>query len=129
MISNIPKAVLSNAKSSYIIEPPPKKITLTKNSKAVEKINDNTIGLTPDKAPWTNLFFRNLFIIIATIKMMIKEGKTTPKVAHKDPRMPAVLLPTNVAILIAKGPGVASLIAMKSVSSVKVIHPLPKTCS
>ena len=41
-----------------------------------------------------------------------------PQVAATDPGTPAILLPTNVAALIAIGPGVIWEIVIKSVNSV-----------
>lgn len=92
---------------------------------AVLAINATMTGLTPFNPPWTNLFFKNLEITIATRIMMINDGRTTPKVAHIAPKMPPVCEPTNVDILMAKGPGVDSLIAIKSLSSPSLIHPRP----
>ena len=43
-----------------------------------------------------------------------------PQVAATDPGTPAILLPTNVAALIAIGPGVIWEIVIKSVNSVIV---------
>ena len=46
-------------------------------------------------------------------KIIINEGRTTPKVARKEPRIPPWVEPIKVAIFIAKGPGVDSLTAIK----------------
>ena len=46
-----------------------------------------------------------------------------PQVAATDPGTPAILLPTNVAALIAIGPGVIWEIVIKSVNSVIVSQP------
>ena len=48
---------------------------------------------------------------------------TTPSVAQTAPSTPPVRMPTNVAILIASGPGVLSLTAMKSTTSACVSQP------
>ena len=51
--------------------------------------------------------------IVAMSSIMINEGNTTPNVAHIEPKMPAWVEPTKVAILIATGPGVDSATAMR----------------
>ena len=57
--------------------------------------------------------------------MIIKnDGNATPTVAHKAPGIPAFSIPIYVEILMAKGPGVLSLTAIKSTNSRDVIHPL-----
>lgn len=68
-------------------------------------------------------------MIIAIIRMTIIEGRITPTVEHIAPKTPPTELPTKVEMLIAKGPGVHSLTAMKSVKLDSVIHPLETTCS
>ena len=57
--------------------------------------------------------------------MIIKnDGNATPTVVHT--KLPVFLLsiPIYVEILMAKGPGVLSLTAIKSTNSRDVIHPL-----
>jgi len=51
---------------------------------------------------------------------MTQDGKIHPIVATIAPGMPAILIPTNVAELMAMGPGVISAIVMRSVNSVNV---------
>ena len=46
--------------------------------------------------------------------MMTKDGMQTASVAKNDPTTPMILYPTNVAQLIATGPGVDSAIVMIS---------------
>lgn len=59
----------------------------------------------------------------ATMRMMRKEGSTTPRVAQTAPATPDWDMPTKVAMLTAKGPGVDSLMAMKSMSCCWVSQP------
>ena len=72
----------------YVNELPKDKTILIKKNKAVDKIKEITTGLTPFNPPCTKRFLRILLIIIATNKMMIKEGKITPIVAHIEPNIP-----------------------------------------
>ena len=51
-----------------------------------------------------NTFFKH----IAISKIIINEGRTTPSVETKLPRIPPWVEPTYVAILTAIGPGVDS---------------------
>ena len=55
--------------------------------------------------------------------MTIKDGATTPLVAHIAPKTPAERIPMYVEILMAKGPGVLSLMARKLTSSSIVVQP------
>ena len=85
----------TNKKNASILNveilPPLYGITaLNKKTIAVERIKDKTIGLTPKSAPLTNLFAKNLFKIIATIMMIIIEGRITPMVAQIAPKTPPV---------------------------------------
>ena len=61
-----------------------------------------------------DLFLMSFFRIDATSKIIINEGKTTPSVATNAPKNPPSEYPIKVAILIAIGPGVDSLIPKKS---------------
>ena len=53
---------------------------------------------------------------------MMQEGATQPIVAMIAPGRPAICVPTNVAELIAIGPGVISAIVMISANCVIVSH-------
>lgn len=88
-----------------------------KNVKPVDKIKATITGLMHFKMFCTGLNFNKFLIAQAINKMIIKEGKTTPSVARNDPQNPPCEEPTNVAILIAIGPGVDSAIAIKSKNS------------
>ena len=55
----------------------------------------------------------NFFINIDIANIIINDGNATPIVASIDPKIPPCDDPTNVAILIAIGPGVDSDIAIK----------------
>ena len=62
--------------------------------------------------------------------MITKDGSITPRVVNTAPGSPADVVPINVAIFTAKGPGVDSDIPIKSVSKGSDIHPLETTsCS
>ena len=78
------------------------------------KIRKATAHLIPLKAKATNLFFINSSKKREIIKIIIIEGKTTPKVAKVEPKTPFFLNPTKVAIFIATGPGVDSQTPIKS---------------
>ena len=56
---------------------------------------------------------KNLLII----SIIIRDGRTTPSVATAAPKTPSLLKPINVAIFMANGPGVDSLIPIKSIIS------------
>lgn len=66
------------------------------------------------------MLFLNLFMNFDTRIIIIKDGRTTPSVENIAPIIPEFLKPMNVLILIAKGPGVDSDIAMNSRSSLLV---------
>lgn len=76
-------------------------------------IRPTTAGRSPDNTPLTKRFSEKAAKHFATSIMMIKEGRTTPKVAQKAPKRPPASIPTYVEILMAKGPGVLSLTAIK----------------
>ena len=101
------------------------KTTLIRKTIAVDKIRAIMTGLTPFKAPCTYLLFKNLERIIATRMMIINDGRITPMVEQTAPKAPPTCEPTNVEILIANGPGVVSLMAIKSDSCESVSHPFP----
>ena len=63
------------------------------------------------------------------IEIIVNAGRTTPRVAHMAPAIPATLLPINVAELIAMGPGVASAIATISSISSSLVQPYLSTAS
>lgn len=54
--------------------------------------------------------------------MIIKEGRTTPRVAKIPPNTPSLFVPINVAVFTAIGPGVLSAMAKMSPSSLLLIH-------
>ena len=60
---------------------------------------------------------------------MIKDGSTTPSVAHSAPQKPPCEAPMKVAILMASGPGVDSDTAIKLRNSPSVSQPCSKTVS
>ena len=96
---------------------------------AVAKIIAIIQGLTPSRNAFTPLYLSRFEIKAAIIKMIIKEGSITPRVATKLPKTPPCELPINVAILTAIGPGVDSATAMKLSNSDSVSHPCDKTVS
>ena len=55
------------------------------------------------------------------------EGSTHPSVATIAPGAPAIFCPTNVAALIAMGPGVICEIVMRSVNSSMLSQPCSET--
>ena len=86
---------------------------LSNNVVPVAKIKAATTGFTPRIKPLKNLFSVKFFKIAAINTIIIKEGKTTPKVAQKLPNKPPCSEPIYVAILIATGPGVDSQIPIR----------------
>ena len=67
--------------------------------------------------------------MLANKRIIIKEGRTTPSVVNIAPNIPFWLNPIKVAIFIANGPGVDSLIAMKSIISFSDNIPNYRNCS
>ena len=53
---------------------------------------------------------------------MIDDGNMQPIVATTDPKIPAILVPTNVAPFMAIGPGVICEIVIRSVNSLIESH-------
>ena len=58
---------------------------------------------------------------------MTAEGRIQPSVAMIPPHIPPTFMPTNVAELIAIGPGVISAMVMRSVNAVIVSQPFCST--
>ena len=63
------------------------------------------------------------------IRMITKEGSTTPSVAASAPKKPACVEPTKVAVFTAIGPGVDSDTAIRFRNASSVSQPLPSTAS
>jgi len=59
--------------------------------------NAQPAGFKPLIAPFMFLFVRNLSITLKTIVTMIYDGKIIAVVATKEPKIPAVVKPANVA--------------------------------
>ena len=72
---------------------------------AVAKIMPTIAGRMPPSTAFTPAYLSRWESKVATSKMMIKDGKTTPKVASIAPRNPPCEEPTKVAMLTAIGPG------------------------
>ena len=69
---------------------PENKAIFTKKIIAVAAMSPMITGLTPFKAPWTNLFFKNFDKIMATKMMIMSDGNMTPRVEQTAPKIPAV---------------------------------------
>ena len=63
------------------------------------------------------------------VKIIANDGRASPSVANKLPQKPATLKPMYVAAFTAIGPGVDSLIARISKTSLFVAHFLFSTTS
>ena len=104
---------------------------------AVARISATTQGLTPLRNAFTGSNFKKFLISALIIRIIINEGRTTPSVAHAEPKtspksMPVSLpsiAPTKVAIFTAIGPGVDSDTAIILSSSPSVSHPFSSTFS
>ena len=105
------------------------KITLKNIVSTVAKIIPTMAGLIPPSTAFTPAYFSNFVSRVATNKMMINDGNTTPSVASIAPQNPPCDEPTNVAIFTAIGPGVDSATAIKFKSSSSVSQPYPKQSS
>lgn len=75
------------------------------------KIKMYTLTLIPLNMELTTAESAKLFKLMAIITMMNYDGVTTPNVAMAPPRLPFLLMPINVAVLIAMAPGVVCPIA------------------
>ena len=96
---------------------------------AVARIIATTQGRTPDKKACTPEYFKKLRIRAAIIKMITKDGRTTPRVAAAAPARPACEEPIKVAMLTASGPGVDSDTAIKFRKSDSESQPYCRTFS
>ena len=74
----------------------------------------------PSSICFTPAYSIAFFIIEEISTMTTNAGSTTPKVAIKAPKNPPFVAPTNVAIFTARGPGVDSDMATRSISSPSV---------
>ena len=90
---------------------------------AVARMSPITTGLTHEITVRTDLYFMKFRITDAIMRIITNDGRTSPRVAAADPRIPASDEPTNVAIFTAIGPGVDSATAIKFISSASVSHP------
>lgn len=76
------------------------------DEKAADNMNPRVIGLRTVNKFSTFLLFLNLENNFDIIVRPINAKIVTPIVAAREPKKPAVLNPTNVALFIATGPGV-----------------------
>lgn len=82
-----------------------------------EAIKATTAGLREDRTLCRTAILRYFRYSRAMTVTMIQDGRMQPKVAATAPGMPAILMPTKVAELIAIGPGVIWEIVIRSVNS------------
>ena len=73
-------------------------------------------GLIPSRNDCTAPYLRRFFRINDIIRIITNDGRTTPNVADSAPRIPPCEEPINVAMLMARGPGVDSETAIKFIS-------------
>ena len=105
------------------------KAKLNSIMKAVAKIIPIIAGRMERKVTLTPAYLSVIENIVATSKIIINDGKITPSVARKEPKIPACEDPIKVAIFIATGPGVLSATAIKFNISELVSQPCAKTSS
>ena len=79
---------------------------------AVAVISPTTAGRILSITALTPAYLRRRVKREAISKIMIKEGKTTPRVADSAPKIPPCVEPIKVDILTAIGPGVDSATAI-----------------
>ena len=77
----------------------------------------------PDSTACTPAYCIRFLSTAAMSRMMQKDGRTTPSVAHSAPANPPCEDPMKVAIFTASGPGVDSDTAMKLKNSLSVSQP------
>ena len=95
-----------------------------------EAIMATTAGRREFRTPWSTSMFRYFRYRRAIRVTMMQEGRMQPAVAMSAPGMPAILMPTKVAELMAIGPGVIWEMVMRSVNSLMLSHPWISTiCS
>lgn len=83
----------SNTKKSVVmifaIEKPLWKNTVCAIERIAVPIRPTTAGLRPVIQPDTILLLLNFSKNLATIRIIIKDGRTTPRVAQKAPKIPS----------------------------------------
>ena len=92
-----------------------------------EAIKAITAGRSPLSAPWIRSRLRYFKYSFANRSATAHEGNTQPSVATKAPEIPAMRMPTNVAELMAMGPGVIWEMVMISANSLMFSHPCSST--
>lgn len=81
-----------------------------------DKIIADMHGRIPKRNDCTPPNFSRFLRIKEIIRIMINDGSTTPKVDKSAPGIPPCDEPINVAMFIARGPGVDSETAIKFIS-------------
>lgn len=94
---------------------PPKAIKIS--VLAEEAINPTDTALNPLRTFKIVLIFLYLLKKLYNAMEIIKPEITQPKVAVIAPGIPAILIPTNVEVFTARGPGVICEIVIISVNS------------
>ena len=112
-IAKITSPLISTAKPPQTVVNP--KSVLSAIVTAVPRSSAMIHGRTPFKNAWTPLYFKKSRITADIKRIMIKDGSTTPSIAHTEPRTPPCVDPTKVAIFTAMGPGVDSATANEDV--------------
>lgn len=92
-----------------------------------EAIIATTAGLREFKIPCSIVILRYFKYKRANSVTMTQEGRIHPSVATAAPGIPAILIPTKVAELIAIGPGVICEIVIRSVNSFMLSQPCSAT--
>ena len=82
-----------------------------------EAISATTAGRSIPRIPCRVSRFRYLIYRYAIMVTMMQEGRIHPRVATSAPGIPAILIPTKVAELMAIGPGVIWEMVIRSVNS------------
>lgn len=115
-----------NAVTSVVKPPSPQKERIRIPIPA-EAMSATMAGRKIANVSFTKERLRNRKYKNANSDTMIAEGMMQPIVATIPPAIPATCIPTNVAELIAIGPGVISAMVIRSVKSVIVSQPLAST--
>ncbi len=92
-----------------------------------EAIRAMIAGRSPLRMPLSKSISLYLRYRRARISTMMHEGSTQPMVATMAPANPAMRMPTNVAELMAMGPGVIWEMEMMSANSVRFSQPCKST--
>ena len=87
-----------------------------------EAISATTAGRRDFKTPCNKSNFRYFKYSFAIAVTIIQDGRIFPSVAASAPGTPATLIPTNVAELMAIGPGVICDNVIRSVNSLTSSH-------